>query len=314
MKIVTSRFRLNRARRVMSDDAPGFCRVTPKPHSNLSEGVQKAQGSRACSCGQNDKRLMGEEPIPGRLTHSASPVRELALESACAWSRHFDKGIHARKALVWQRLPSDDQEVRDTVAIHRYLTREGQMISLCLVMNHFGLRQVCMHKGNCEPIFRSGNALSSRQITPWFTKLELRDRNCSVDHSHAKYPRFKGLRRSSHTATSSPWALTPFGWPMSNVSIAKRNNNINAKNTYFPDRGFASGNYIRRAYARNSTGRTKLPGSMPMKRRASVAGRYSPEKQIGTSVSRDAYRPGIPSPLILSQKGRGVSIAILRQV
>lgn len=230
MKIVTSRFRLDRARRVMSDDTPGFCRVTPKPHSNLSKGVQKAQGGRACSFGQNDKRLMGEEPIPGRLTHGAPPVRELALESACARSCHFDKGIHARKALVWQRLPSDDQEVRDAVAIHRYLTREGQMISLCLVMNRFGLRQVCRHKGDCEPVFCSGNALSSGQIMLWFTKLKLRDRNRSVDHSHAKYPHFKDSRISAQTVDTSLNLLhLSDGQQMNVISITKQDKDINAK-------------------------------------------------------------------------------------
>jgi hypothetical protein len=78
------------------------------------------------------------------------------------------------------------------------------MISLCLVMNRLRLRQVCMHKGDREPVFRSGKALSSGQITPWFTKLELRHRNRSVNHSHAKYPHSKDSRISAQTVDTTP--------------------------------------------------------------------------------------------------------------
>ena len=203
---------------------------TPETDLNPPERIHHSQGVNTSIRRQYHDGLMRKIPVARRLAQCLLPIEKFHLERPAHRSRHFGKGLSARETFVGQHTPGNDQQICYTITVDRNLAREGYLETVRLSMRRFSLRQVCMHKGDCETVFRSGNALSSWQIASRFIELELRYRNRSVDHRHATNPRFKNSRRSAQTANPFPLALTPFGWPLNSTNITRRADNVNVRN------------------------------------------------------------------------------------
>lgn len=182
MKMPTLRHRTSRPRRVMHADAIRLLRITPQPHVDAAESVDVRQCVRAGGLGQDNKCLVGEEPVASCLTHGFPPIRQLTLKSACTGASHLNESFSRRKHLACKRLPRHHQHVRDSVSVHSYFTRDSHTVVIRRAAHLGCLTQIGPRKRNSKSVFRSCYSPTSRQVSTRLRKFDFRDIDKDLAH------------------------------------------------------------------------------------------------------------------------------------
>lgn len=203
MEIPALRNRTRGSRRVMHADAIRVQRITPQPHADFAEGADVRQCVRANCFGQDNKRLMGEEPVTTRLTHGPSPVRQLKLKGAGTGSCDLNESFRAGEGLARKRLPRHRQHVCYAVPVHRDFTCDNHAVIFSCTVYVGCLTQIGPCERNREPVFGRCYAFTSWQVSLGFREPDLRDNDSGFAHRFPLSSRLPTVTRSYSGSVSA---------------------------------------------------------------------------------------------------------------